>query len=289
MDRTRRRSRGRPRPPDEGRFTPTTHQATPTPEAVAALPRLLSADNFRDLAETGDGYAAAGGRLRRGVLFRSNRLELDADDLATMATFGLTAIHDLRQPNEVARHPNVEIRGARWHHHPVPGIPESEVSSLMTAAQTYQAMLVNYQTFVTDPACRAGFASLLRTIARTDGPQLFHCAAGKDRTGWAAVLLHHIAGVDREVMLEDYLLTDTYAVTSRQATLDSILENLGSERVPAYEPAFSCDSRYLDVAYEAADDSYGGLDGYLTRGLELDDADLEAIRTRFVHSSPASA
>ncbi|MCR5980559.1 protein-tyrosine-phosphatase [Gordonia jinghuaiqii] len=260
-------------------MTPST---PPTQASADALPRLWSADNFRDLAGTGRGYPAAGGNLRRGVLFRSNRLELNADDLATMSTFGLTAIHDLREPGEVTKHPNVEVPGARWHHHPVPGIPQAEVESLMTAAQTYDAMVVNYQTFVTDPECRAGLSSLLRTIARTPGPQLFHCAAGKDRTGWAAVLLHHIAGVDRAVSLEDYLLTDTYAVNSRQATLDSILEHLGSERVPAYEPAFGCDSRYLDVSYAAADATYGSIDGYLSQGLGLEDADLEAIRVRLV-------
>jgi protein-tyrosine phosphatase len=64
-------------------------------------------------------------------------------------------------------------------------------------------MVQNYRSYLRDAASRAGFASLFSHLVSDPGPQLFHCAAGKDRTGWAAELVQHIAGVDRSTILED--------------------------------------------------------------------------------------
>ncbi|MDO3402773.1 tyrosine-protein phosphatase [Mycolicibacterium neoaurum] len=260
----------------------------PTPavdiDGPAALPRLVTVDNFRDIAGPDGGYPVPGGRMRPGVLFRSNRLEPSPADHNFLQSLGLTAIHDLRQDYEVERHPDSVIEGAQWRHHVVPGIPEKEVQSLTSAEQCFDAMIENYRTFVSDPACRAGLSSVLAAIAATDGPQLFHCAAGKDRTGWAALLLQHIAGAGWDSIRADYHLTDEYSVASRQATLDSILEKLGEDVVPAFEPAFRCDDRYLDTAVVEADRLYGGLDGYLRDGLGLAPDVVEAIRSRIVET-----
>lgn len=241
-------------------------------------------DNFRDIAGSGEGYLVAGGRMRRRVLYRSNRLEPSPGDLDYLSSLGLTAIHDLRQSFEIERHPDATLPGARWHHHAVPGIPFDVVQALRASEETYAAMVENYRTFVSDPECRAGFSSLLNAIAETEGPQLFHCAAGKDRTGWAAALVHHIAGVAWEQAVVDYLLTDDYAVRSRQATLDTILERLGEEVVPAFEPAFRCDVGYLDAARDEADRLFGGIDGYIRGGLGIAEATLVELRSRLVVS-----
>lgn len=261
-------------------MTPVATAPVVAAPAAPSLPRLKSVDNLRDLAGPDGAYPTPSGRLRRGVLYRSNRLNLTPTDHDVVNSLGLTAIRDLREPNEVKKFPNTPIAGATWVHHPVPGLPDEVIPKLMTAAQTYDAMVVNYQTFVSDPECRAGLGDLLRGIAATDGPQLFHCSAGKDRTGWAAVLLHRIAGVSDSDIITDYLLTDKYAVTSKKATLDSIVENLGAHRAPAYGPAFVCDTRYLDAAFAEADRLYGGVDGYLTDGLALTADEIETLRIR---------
>nr|WP_262927942.1 tyrosine-protein phosphatase [Gordonia jinghuaiqii] len=237
-------------------------------------------DNFRDVAGPVHGYSVPMGNLRRGVLFRSNRVEVSAADASFLEGLGLTAIHDLREDFEIRRHPNTPVGAAVWHHHAVPGIPQETVAALSCADDTYRAMLENYRTFVSDPLCRQGFGSFLRSFAETDGPQLFHCSAGKDRTGWAALLIHHITGVDRDTAIADYLLTDEYAVTSQKATLDSMLEHLGPERTSAYEPAFRCETAYLDVGLATVRSSYGDLDGYLSAGLGIDTRTCEVIRDR---------
>ena len=173
---------------------------TPTSDATAPreLARLASADNFRDVAGTGAGYpVAGGGRVRRGVFYRSNELQLTAADAGTLADLGIARIHDLRGQMEIEAHPDVEVPGAVWHHVEVSGIPMEMISGLEDSDAAVRVMCQVYDAFVRAPAARASYAELLTDLATGPLPQLFHCTAGKDRTGWAAALLLEIAGVDR--------------------------------------------------------------------------------------------
>ncbi|MEV7431853.1 tyrosine-protein phosphatase [Nocardioides sp. NPDC092400] len=246
------------------------------------LPHLRSVDNFRDIAGAGDGYPARGGRLRPRSVYRSNRLLPDEGDGRYLDSLGLVAVHDLRDAGEVERHPDRAPAEARWWHHEVAGADRRVVESLTSPEETTQMMVGIYRGFVADSRRRSGFASLLRTIAATDGPQLLHCAAGKDRTGWATWLLHHVAGVDEELALADYLLTDDYAAGSRTATLESIGAQHGADRAPVLEPAYRCDVRYLKAALAEVRRSYGSLDDYLISGLGVTARTAGVLRSRLV-------
>jgi len=139
-----------------------------------------------------------------------------------------------------------------------------------------------YDVFVRAPGARASYAELLTDLATGPLPQLFHCTAGKDRTGWAAALLLEIAGVDRATILEDYLLTNTVSSATRQKYLALIGEHLGADKVAVYEPTMVVEESYLQTAYDAVDELYGSVDGYLRNGLGLDDEIVTRLRSRLV-------
>jgi protein-tyrosine phosphatase len=245
------------------------------------LVRLASADNFRDV--TGPGYLTShGAPLRAGVLFRSNELALTDEDAATMAGLGITAIYDLRDDHEVEAHPDVAVPGATWTHLEVKGIPMGSVSTLDAVAEADEVMRNVYRGFVQNEAGRASFADLLTRLAAADAPQLFHCTAGKDRTGWACALLLHIAGVADEVIVRDYLLTNTVSSATREKYLGMVSEHLGADKVPVYERVLVADETYLRAAYDAVSATYGSVDGYLTEGLALTDDIVGALRARLV-------
>ncbi len=69
-------------------------------------------------------------------------------------------------------------------------------------------MLGGYRAFVSDVQRRRSLASVLASIAGTEGPKLIHCAGGKDRTGSVVSLLQHLVGVSRDTILHDYMLTN---------------------------------------------------------------------------------
>ncbi|GAA4706292.1 tyrosine-protein phosphatase [Nocardioides conyzicola] len=252
-------------------------------DAPRELARLASADNFRDVAGPGAGYpVAGGGRVARGVFYRSNELQLTAADAGTLADLGITRIHDLRGQMEIDAHPDVEVAGASWHHVEISGIPMELVSGLEDAESAVRVMREVYDAFVRTPGARAAYAELLTDLATAPVPQLFHCTAGKDRTGWAAALLLEIAGVDRATILTDYLLTNTVSTATRAKYLALIAEHLGEDKKAVYEPTMVVEESYLQTAYDAVTELYGSVDGYLRDGLGLSSDTLTRLRARLV-------
>jgi protein-tyrosine phosphatase len=247
------------------------------------LVRLASADNFRDVTGPDAAYVAADGRpLRRGVVYRSNELQLSHADAATIAGLGVTAIYDLRSAHEVEAHPDAAVPGATWHHVEVGGIPMVQLEELTSRAAAGTVMRRVYRSFVEAPEARTAFARLLRHIAGAEHATLFHCTAGKDRTGWVAALLLHLAGVDDATILEDYLLTNSFSSATRDKYLGLVRDHLGAEKVPVYELAMVVREDYLQEAYDAATEMFGSTDGYLREGLGLDAAVLSRLRDRML-------
>ena len=238
--------------------------------------RLASADNFRDVA--GEGYPTAdGARARTGVFFRSNDLRLTDADHRVLGGIGLKAVIDLRSTVETALHPDPEVPGAETLHFDAIGIPMERVALLTSRDDAVAVMEEVYRAFVTHPKSRAAFGAVLTQLAE-GGPQLFHCAAGKDRTGWVAALLLHLAGVDDPTIESDYLLSNARSAASRARTEAEIARGLGQERVAVFEPVLVADTAYLHAAYAAVEADYGDRATYLRDGLGLDDALLERLR-----------
>lgn len=238
--------------------------------------RLAGADNFRDVA--GPGYATIdGGKVRTGVFYRSNDLRLTDADHGLLAGLGLTAILDLRSPTEIALHPDPVVDGAEALHFDAIGIPMEQLSGLQHREAAAALMDEVYRLFVTHPESRAAFGGTLRQLA-AGGPQLFHCSAGKDRTGWVAALLLHLAGVDDPTIESDYLLTNARSAASRARTEAEIARHLGPERVAVYEPVFVADISYLRAALTAVEEEYGDRASYLREGLGLEEDVLTRLR-----------
>lgn len=259
-------------------MTPPPVDPGETQDLRTEMLRLASADNFRDVA--GDGYLAADGvRLRTGVLFRSNELQLSHGDAATVAGLGVVEVFDLRESIEVEAHPDIEVPGASWRHVPVEGIPMTEVADLPSVETALETMRRVYRGFVELPGARAAYADLFRAIAAGEAAQLFHCTAGKDRTGWAAAVLLRLCGVPEETVQADYLLTNEVDGT-RHKYLGLIREHLGEDKVEVYEAVMVADLAYLAEADAAVAEHHGSLEAYVRDGLGLSEDEIAALVSR---------
>ncbi len=117
------------------------------------------------------------------------------------------------------------------------------------------------------------FARYFDRLTETDGAVLIHCAAGKDRTGLLAALTHHAAGVHRDDILADYLMTNELGIYETRAPLIAELIRSYSGRLPSDEAvrtAMAVEAAYLEAAFAAIVERYGSLDGYLTEALGFD-------------------
>ena len=148
----------------------------------------------------------------------------------------------------------------------------SAVSSMERAQRLY----------VTDAVQRAAFGSLLSQLASTAGPQLIHSSAGKDRAGWAAALLLSIANVPFDIIMQDYLLSNTYMANSISARVEARRQQSGDLAANAEKPLASVQSSYLQASFDQVQSSYGTMSGYLTRGLGLATSTVDTLRDRLL-------
>lgn len=250
---------------------------------AAATPRLASVANFRDIGGAAGGYPTIDGRfVRRGVFYRSSALTLDAVDRTTLDALAIAAVYDLRTPGEVARAADVLPVGAAYQAFNVLGTSDVAERQFDTPAEAIAAMEHAQREYVLGSAQRTAFGSLLAQLAQTAGVQLVNSSAGKDRAGWAAALLLSIANVPFDVIMQDYLLSNTYAAASIRARVDAIAAQRGSIAAAAAQPTLRVQASFLQVAFEQVHASYGTMTAYLTDGLGLTQDTIDALHGRLV-------
>ena len=165
---------------------------------------LSGAFNFRDLG----GYPAGDGEVvRRGRLFRSDGLHRLTDpDIDILRSLGLATIIDLRTPGEV-KHTGRGLLGdeaMRYHHLAV--MQRGAGEAVGAPAPAGDDLAERYLWYL-DTGRQALVEAIGLVAEPANHPLVFHCTAGKDRTGVLAALVLDILGVDREVIVADYVIT----------------------------------------------------------------------------------
>ncbi|WP_077046307.1 tyrosine-protein phosphatase [Pseudomonas sp. KK4] len=259
---------------------------------VLDTPRLKSIDNFRDIAGITTAYSTShDGTLRAGVFYRSNALTPSTADLATLNGLGIKAIYDLRTPSEIAATPDTLLTGATYRNIDIIGSTTSGSNittiSITSAANAIAMMQETNRAFVSDAGMRGQLSTLFNELAAVDGAALFHCTAGKDRTGWTAAVLQSIAGVDNATILSNYLATNDYTAARMQATLAAMPPAMAA----IYAPLLGVDASYLQAGLDQITAQYGTMDNYLKQGLGLSQETLYVLRGKMVeyNSLPGQA
>lgn len=239
---------------------------------------LQGAYNVRDLG----GYPAGTGQTRWGMLFRADALHhLSTDDQHLLRTRGIKTVIDLRHGAEVETQPNVfaEADDVRYHN-----IPIFRASVAGNASGQTPDLPSIYRYIVEE--CRAGVTEVLTTIADAEtGGVLFHCTAGKDRTGIIAALLLDMAGVDAETIADDYALTTAAMTHIRPRLLERVREEGGS--VEQMERLLSSHREDMLGFMAYLHERYGDAAQY-AREIGLTDEHIARLRERLIASQAAS-
>lgn len=266
-----------------------------SPDPFSPGPRidLVGASNFRDLG----GYASTDGRrVRWRQLFRSSALGGLTAESWTFVTdrLGVRSVCDFRSDGEVEALPDPESHAVDYIRLPMvdaavdgdlvrgaimagdlsgltPGLlADSTRSMVLDQTAVYRAMIRRAM----DPASR---------------PMVVHCASGKDRAGWGAAVMLLTLGVAREVIVEDYLLSNQYLsdeTVAVKALIRSVMaetrgchpREVTDQDLAPLDHVLGVKAEYLRAAFEAIDGRFGSSEEYLIEGLGLEIDDISAFR-----------
>ena len=232
---------------------------------------LEGASNFRDLG----GYETRDGRTTKWRhLYRSNALAgLTDDDVAALAQLGLQVVCDFRRDEERVEAPSrlPDEGGPKVVHFSIG--PERENSRLYEELWSdapsdegiREAMKAIYRAYALEFTDH--YSRFLDHVARTEHlPLLFHCAAGKDRTGFGAAVLLEALGVPRETIYADFDLTNDFLIRD----MDRLAEKYPDMKsLEVFHTMLAANPDYLTAAYEVIDAQYGDIEAYLEQALNL--------------------
>jgi protein-tyrosine phosphatase len=245
--------------------------------------------NFRDYG----GYAVdSGGRLRRGILWRSAHHEQASDDdLAAIDALRIDTVIDLRGDDERAAHPCRRSADFAARVMFAPGITAGLAPHLaaagtgITAAVARERMIVTYETMPYRPVLTQSLRLYLSALAEYDSPSLVHCVAGKDRTGFAVALVHRLLGVHEDDVMADYLLTNVAGRIDERVAQGGVVirARYGGEIADdAIRTLMMVSPAYLDAAFAAIREGHGTLAQYAEDVLGMTPEQQDAMRNQLV-------
>ena len=252
-------------------------------------------NNTRDL---GGMTTVNGGRIRPGRLIRSGRLCLASAADRELLARTVSAVADFRSEREVLENPDPELPGVAYCHLPIfrerqAGVTrekDSDREAMRLAFEdpeaTVGAMRRIYANFVADEYSVSQYRRFLQIVLKDhEKAVLWHCTAGKDRAGFASVIVQELLGVDREAVMADYLLTNENIREECEELVRMTLARRETPSEKAEEAAklfFSAQRVFLEATYEKADELYGSFEGFLTEGLGVTADDREKLREMYL-------
>lgn len=256
--------------------------------------RVLNLEGVHNFRDYGGYPVKGGGRLRRGLLWRSGQHHGATDaDLAVISSLNLATVFDLRSSHERSKEPCRRPEGFAAELHfsedPVqqkvaPHVAVAKNTRERTAESTRQGMVRNYSRMCFRPELQNMIRRMLAELAAGKGPSLVNCMAGKDRTGIAVAMVHLAAGVHRDDVIEDYVLTNTAGDAEARiaAGIETIKGISGAMEEDVLRVLMGVEPEYLESALAAVEKEHGSLDAYLAEALGADPALRENLRSALV-------
>ncbi|UUN26526.1 tyrosine-protein phosphatase [Streptomyces sp. FIT100] len=263
---------------------------------MTAIPATTVA-NLRDLGAT----PLPGGRVvRSGVALRSGQLaRLDPAADPAVAALGIRTVVDFRTEQERRARPDHLPPGVRVRVADV--LADFLTSGTLPAAARLREVLGDpasaerelgggrahamfadtYRAFVSTESARDGYGAFLRELADPgSGPVLFHCTAGKDRTGWAATVLLSVLGADEAAITAEYLSVNAAVRQAFAPLVEGFTAQGGDPEIALAVVGVTPD--YLAAAYDEVTRRHGSMERYVREWLGVPDEAVERIRERLV-------
>ena len=247
--------------------------------------------NFRELG----GYKTTDGRtVKYHKILRSAGLaDLTENDLNYLKDYGLKIDVDFRSKQEIDKKPDKKPAGVRYVWAPVFQEDETKASEVQNESYIpeidgdptngYAHMLDVYRDIITTDTSKAAYRKFFNQLLLNTGDDevlLFHCSAGKDRTGMGAFFLLHVLGVPFETIKEDYLLTN---IANKEFVTD-LLDTLQKKGytdpnvINSVKDLMTVHYNYLATAMKTIDKMYGDVNNYIKTELKVSESEIATLK-----------
>ncbi|WP_125763667.1 tyrosine-protein phosphatase [Levilactobacillus mulengensis] len=244
--------------------------------------KLKGAVNVRDLG----GYRTKTGKtVKAHVLLRAAALNklTKADVQKLKKTYHVRTDIDLRSKAEAAKDPDVKMSGVNYVFDPV--VKDVSQQFSLTSKDGNKVMQDGYKAMVMTKQGQTAYKKMFKVLLKNPKGQavLWHCTAGKDRTGVGTALVLTALGVNRKTVMSDYLLSNKYLAASNKAAIQQ-LKDKGADAatIKMMTDMMSVKKSYLNAAFSAINKKYGSVDKYLQKGLGLTKADQTKLQKLYL-------
>lgn len=262
--------------------------------------RFLSVPGLKNARQLGGYIGADGRRVKDGLLIRTEGLDQLSDEAAEALAkqYAVAHVVDFRMEYERARAADKEIPGAEneWITVYEMDMTDPEVAALMGRISKAENELQKsveyaktgklatlYTEILLSERGQKGYARYFEILLNAEGPVLWHCTYGKDRTGVAAALVLYALGVDEDTIMADFLLTnDVYRenITKMEAGLKAA--GYDDAVVGEAQAMAGVKGEYLTAAFDAVKKEYGSIEDYIRNQLGVSEDALHQLREKYL-------
>ncbi len=262
--------------------------------------KLKNTKNTRSLSDL---VNKNGLSIKKHYLIRSDALnKLDEYDKKILKEkYHLKRVIDLRCENEFENNPDVIIDGVELCLNPIlpkervgvskKGNDEEDFHDFIETIQkngalsSIEFMTKVYKELVSSDFSNAAYGRFLQLLLKKPhGPVLWHCSAGKDRAGFATILVLYLLDFSMEDIIANYLETNLFY----QSSIQEFLLKLGDSYKEVLETIFGVRKEYMDALFEGIQQKYGNLDAYILHALHFTEEDRKLLKKLYLEESYAA-
>jgi len=272
---------------------------------VAHSQRAIAFEGVENARDMGTLVMQNGQIVRMGMLVRSGNLSkaTDGDVAVLRGKYHLTDVFDFRFEAEANAAPDRVMDGVSYTHLStlpkafIQGFSSSRPDTTKMDTRDMVAVLMKYAfdpkaqamarklypAIVTDTAAQHYYGKFLRGVLRAEGGVLWHCSQGKDRAGWASAFLLAALGASREVIVEDFDLSNQSYAPQEDALAAKVRDKEGGMEAEAFIRAMVGVSREnFEATLDLIEQQYGSLSAYIENQLGFSKEEQQQLRAKYL-------
>ncbi|MCR5143923.1 MAG: tyrosine-protein phosphatase [Lachnospiraceae bacterium] len=262
------------------------------------MSKVIKFERLNNTRDLGGMVTQDNRRIKENKLIRSGHLyaasEADREKLSELVDM----IIDFRTEMEKDEKPDPTIDGVENLHLPifeelVAGITREEKSdqqmmgSMIRDPKAAREYMINtYYGFVTNEFSMNQYHTFIKKLlAGNDKAYLWHCTAGKDRAGFATIILLEIFGVDRDIIIRDYMQTNECIKEELEQIINMVGQKMGGANDAIREGlgyCFGAHEIFIEKVYDKIEEVYGDFDGFVREGLKCSDDEIAKLKELYL-------